>query len=167
MRYIVISLIIGAAVVAWLLLTPKPLRQGETAPSFVLPTMKGRLFDLDTYEGKTVSLVFFSPSDDDARTLFRDFRYVTDAYRSSPNVKFLAVAVDGTPQRVSMFMSQFNFPGEILCDMDHQLVDAYRLSSFPTVYVLDRELTVKYVVKGWKKDFVRELIPAIRRVAGK
>jgi len=165
LKYLILVILVGGGICVWLLLTPKALRTGEQAPSFALETVNGRVFDLDTYSDKAVCVVFFSVEDDNAKDLFADFHYVSDQFRGNSDIGFLAIAVDGSPQRVKLFMSHSPFPGPILLDPDKLVAEGFRVSSFPVIYVLDPDLLVSYTLAGWERDYVRELIPALRRAS--
>ncbi len=163
MRYLIIVIILGLGAAAYLYFTPKPLGQGEEMPVFSLETVHGRPFDIEKYYGKTICLIFFSMEDEAARRMFSDFHFLTDQLKGNPNVKYVAVAVDGTPSRAKLFISQYKFPGDVLFDSDKTVTKSFRLTSFPFIYIVDSEGLISYSIGGWERDHIRELLPAIKR----
>jgi peroxiredoxin len=166
MRYLVIVLVLATAFAAWLYFTPKQKKVGESADAFILNTATGRVVDTEKLAGKCKCLVFFSTDDEESRVMLSQFRYVTDHFRGNANVRFLAIAVNGTKERVPLFMSQYAFPGDVLLDGDGSVAALYRVSTLPAVFVVDADDQIAFSVNGWRRDNIREINPILRKTAG-
>jgi peroxiredoxin len=164
-RYLVTILLLALAAAVWLYVTPKQMKRGEIVTPFVLNTMKGRAVDYEKLAGKTKCILFFSVDDEESRQMFSEFRFITEHFKSRGDVRFLAIAVNGTRERVPIFMSPYQFPGDVLLDEDGSVARSFRVGGLPALFVVNGGDEVTLSMKGWKRDDIREIIPAIRMAA--
>lgn len=115
----------------------------KEAPIFRLPTTDGS-FDLTDSRGKPIVLSFinsWSPASVEQML-------VLSGLANEERFKVVAVAVQETSSKISIFRKRGGYEVPIVIDQDGELVEAYELSSLPTHYFLDRKGVVKKVVKG-------------------
>lgn len=167
MRYLVIILLLALAAAVWLYLTPKQMKTGERVTPFVLNTMTGRAADYEKLAGKAKCILFFSVDEDESQDMFSQIHYATDHFKMRGDVRFIAIAARGTKDRVKLFMSQYQFPGDVLLDEDGTVTQAFRVTRLPAVFVVNTNDEVTLSLKGWEKDVIREIIPAVRAAAAK
>jgi peroxiredoxin len=162
-RYLIILILIAIGIGAYIYLTPKTLKKGDTIPPFELETASGRLIDIEKYEGKALLIVFFSIDDDITRSVFSDFHFISDQFKGDPDVRFIAIAVDGTPERLKLFLSQYKFPGDVLVDDGTLVSEIFQLTTYPFFYITNGERKIVYTIEGFARNDIRELTPALRR----
>ena len=163
MRYIIILVLIGLGAAAFIYLTPKTLKNGDIVPTFELPTVSGKAFSIEKYEGKVLLLALFSIDDEQSRMLFSDFHFIQDQFSGDPAVRFVAIAVDGTPERVKLFLSHFRFQGDVLVDDGRVIKEQFQCTSFPILYITNARHEIIYTINGFNREDIREVIPALRR----
>ena len=163
MRYLIILILAGLGAAAYIYLTPKTLKNGDVIPDFELETLSGRPFSLEKYEDKTLLVALFSIDDEESRIFFSDFHFIHEHFKSDPDVRFLAIAADGTPERLKLFLSHARFPGEVLLDDGFVVKEQFQCASFPMVFITNKSHEITYTIKGFSRDVIREIIPALRR----
>ncbi|MBL0174767.1 MAG: TlpA family protein disulfide reductase [Ignavibacteria bacterium] len=163
MRYLIILILIAIGIGAYIYLSPKTLKKGDTIPPFELETARGKFLDIEKYEGKALLIVFFSVDDDVSRDVFSDFHFISDQFKGDADVRFIAIAVDGTPERLKLFLSQYRFPGDVLVDDGTFVAEVFQVTSFPMFYITNGERKIVYTIEGFARNDIRELTPALRR----
>lgn len=131
---------------------------------FELETIHHRPFDLSRHSGKYLCIIFFSVDDEQSRELFQYARILTKTFQSNSQVRFIAIATDGTYDRLKLFISQFEFHGDILLDTEKTVAQQFRVSTLPAFFVGDKTGTIRYDLTGWRKDYVRELVQKIKEI---
>ncbi|NGP46580.1 thioredoxin-dependent thiol peroxidase [Bacillaceae bacterium SIJ1] len=98
--------------------------EGQTAPSFTLPSQTGENISLEDFSGKYVVLYFY-PKDmtPGCTTEACDFR---DHYTSFVDENAVIIGVSPDPvKRHQTFVEKHDLPFYLLADEDHQLAEAY------------------------------------------
>ena len=101
-----------------------PMKIGDPAPAFELPTDKGETVRLSDFAGKKVVLFFYPRADTPTCTVeacaFRDdYSAFLDL-----DVAVLGISPD-TVKAQSKFSRKFGLPYPLLADADHQVAEAY------------------------------------------
>jgi peroxiredoxin len=163
MRYMLILILAGLGAAAYIYLTPKTLKNGDVVPDFELETISGKPFSLDKYEDKILLVALFSIDDEESRIFFSDFHFIFDHFKSDPQIRFIAIASDGTAERVKLFLSHARFPGDVLLDDGFVVKEQFKCASFPMIYITNNTHEIIYTIKGFSREVIREIIPALRR----
>ena len=100
------------------------LKEGQTAPEFVLKDEDGRKHALKDYRGKYV-LLYFYPKDDTSgcTTEACNFRDDYSAYKDA-GVIILGVSADDEQSHLK-FKTKYSLPFTLLADMEKEVVNKY------------------------------------------
>ena len=126
------------------------LKEGSTAPDFVLMDQNEQAHSLSDYRGKRIVLYFY-PKDDTpgCTTEACEFRDDYDAYAEAGAV-ILGVSPD-SPKSHKKFKEKYNLPFTLLSDETHEVLEAYGvwgakkmygkeyMGVFRTTYVIDED----------------------------
>ena len=125
-----------------------PMKIGDTAPAFELPTDKGETVRLSDFAGKKVVLFFYPRADTPTCTVeacaFRDdYSAFLDL-----EVAVLGISPD-TVKAQSKFSRKFGLPYPLLADADHQVAEAYGVKADAGValrglFLIDPEGTIMH-----------------------
>jgi peroxiredoxin len=140
-----------------------PLSVGTKAPDFTLKTVDGKSYSLSSYKGKPVLLEFFAVwcphCQAESKVLnqldaaFGPHGMQTLAVLASPYGKNydnsggtdLSIA---TKSDINWFNSNFNVKHPTLIDPTFATVNKYGASSYPTLYVLDKNGIIRFANTG-------------------
>lgn len=140
----------GIAFSLWLL-SPAPAPATETQlkswsdgakPIFVLQDLAGRDLALESARGHAVVVHFFAtwcePCRDELPALQRF------AERAGPTaIRVIAISVAEVDDRVRRFVEKYPFKLPIVLDRDRAVAKAWDVSTLPTTFILDANLTPK------------------------
>ena len=142
---------------------PSPLSVGTKAPDFTLKTVDGKSYTLSSYKGKPVLLEFFAVwcphCQAESKVLnqldaaFGPHGLQTIAVLASPYGKNydnsggtdLTIA---TKSDINWFISNFKVTHLTLIDPTFATVNKYGASSYPTLYVLDKNGIIRFANTG-------------------
>jgi len=111
------------------------------APAFTLQNLDGETRTLKSYEG-TPTVLFFWNSDTISR--------VAHAYDGEADV--VSVVVDwGTMKKIREHVADHDVDYEVLLG-DQKTVEAYDVTAFPTIYVLDSDGNVSSTLVGYTTE---------------
>ena len=115
---------------------PEPLKAGDKAPNFTLPSLHAQPISLGNFRRGVVVLNFWAtwcpPCVEEAPSLKR----FADELRGS-GVTVIGVSVDHDPQALERFVSEAQLTFPIARDPDQAVASRYGTFKFPETYILD------------------------------
>ena len=99
-------------------------KEGDTAPDFVLKHEDGQIMNLSDFRGSRVVLYFYPKDDTPGCTKEAcSFRDAGDVY-AEKNIKVLGVSPDDDASH-RKFAAKYNLPFQLLADPDHKIAQSY------------------------------------------
>jgi peroxiredoxin len=142
---------------------PSPLSVGTKAPDFTLKTVDGKSYTLSSFKGKPVLLEFFAvwcPHCQAESTVLNQL----DAAFGPHGLQTLAVLASpygknydnsggtdlsiATKSDINWFISNFKVKHPTVIDPTFATVNKYGASSYPTLYVLDKNGIIRFANTG-------------------
>ena len=123
-----------------------PLR-GSLAPNFELAGLEGERISLSDYHGSVVLINFWATWCTPCRAEMPMFQEYYERY-ADQGLEILAVNFDSPLRDVMTFRFDHDLGFPILIDESESVVDLYRIWSFPTTFVIDREGIIRFVHYG-------------------
>jgi thiol-disulfide isomerase/thioredoxin len=135
---------------------------GRTAPAFDLDLMDGGKFSLEAQRGKTVILSFWASWCGPCR---KELPALSQLQKDRPDLAIFAVNVDRDPKLAQRFLSQVKVELPIVWDPNSISLGQYEVLSMPTMFLLDKNLTVKFRKTGFSEENgLKELLSALEGV---
>jgi thiol-disulfide isomerase/thioredoxin len=119
--------------------------QGQSAPSFPVPTLTGASSGLNAYRGRIVVMNLWASWCPPCRAEMPDLQRLYAAYKSR-DVVVLGVDQGESAQRVSAFAQSLGIHYPILLDQQQQYGRVYAALGLPTTIVIDAQ---GIVVRGF------------------
>ena len=133
------------------------LEAGEGAPPFTAPTLEGdSQLSLSSYRGKVVYLDFWASWCGPCATALP----LLDALRKefpSESFQVLAVNVDRNPEDARRFLARRPIGYPSVSDPEGSLPGRFGVETMPTSFLIDRDGTIRYVHRGFRKSDVDAL----------
>jgi len=99
-------------------------KEGDTAPDFILKHKDGEIMNLADFRGQKVVLYFYPKDDTPGCTKQAcSFRDANEVYEQK-GIKVLGVSMDDDESHQN-FAAKYNLPFQLLADPDHKIADAY------------------------------------------
>ncbi len=136
---------------------------GRTAPAFEGQMLGGESFSLEAQRGKTVILSFWASWCGPCR---QELPALQELAAKRPDLAVFAVNVDREPARARQFLDQVKVDLPVVWDPDSVALGQYEVLSMPTMFLLDKNLTVKFRKTGFSKTAgLTELEAALAEVS--
>lgn len=153
-------------------LKPTPIRAGDNAIDFTLPTLDTETVTLSRLRGSVVVLEFWATWCGPCREGLRLLQeFATWAEASGQPIRVYAVNVlERFPSEnerkagVGAFWKSHRFTMPTLLDLDNTVVEAYGYPAIPMTVIIDAEGKVAYVHSGSDPDLVEILKDEVHRV---
>ncbi len=125
---------------------PEPTREprkidlgsGKLAPDFEIELVDGEKVTLSSYQGKVVLLNFWGTWCPPCRAEMPALQRIWEEYEDR-GVVFLGVAIYDEPAEVEDFAESYGITYPLGIDTLGHLTVSYRVTSFPTTFLIDRE----------------------------
>lgn len=108
-------------------------KEGETAPDFILKHEDGEIMNFSDFQGQKVVLYFYPKDDTPGCTKeacsFRD----ADGIFKEKNIKVLGVSPDKETSH-QKFKDKYSLPFQLLSDPDHEIAEAYAAYGEKSMY---------------------------------
>ncbi len=136
---------------------------GRTAPAFEGQMLEGEHFSLEAQRGKVVILSFWASWCGPCR---QELPALQALAAKRPELAVFAVNVDREPARARQFLEQVKVDLPVVWDPDSVALGQYEVLSMPTMFLLDKNLTVKFRKTGFSKEAgLTELEAALAEVS--
>jgi len=133
-------------------------RVSRPCPSFDLTGRDGENYTLESLEGQVVVMDVWATWCGPCRRKFPEYQAAYDRYGSRPDVTFLAVSVDETPEVIEPFLDRYGYTFPT-AHGGREFGRAMEVEGIPTLFVIDPEGVIRHVELGFNDtgDFVEEL----------
>ncbi len=122
-------------------------RMNPPAPNFSLPEVDGGQFDLQSYRGQPVLLVFWTASCSICQRELPLLSQLEPDFRNN-HVRLVAIHL-GTPDEAREYMSSNRIRLTSLSDADGSAARAYHVGGVPKLVLIDAEGRIKHNTSGW------------------
>jgi peroxiredoxin len=138
------------------------LGSGKTAQDFEIELIDGRVVNLSNYRGKVVVLNFWGTWCPPCRAEMPALQRIWEEYKEK-EVIFLGIAIYDESEEVKEFSETYGITYPLGVDLLGQLTVAYRVTNFPTTFLIDRDgnevrRIVNPVNEGLLKIFLRGML---------
>lgn len=134
----------------------------KPAPEFDLKTLDGGSFKLADQRGKPLVLSFWASWCGPCR---QELPALSELQKQRSDVKIVAVNVDRDPKMAEKFLAQVKVELPIIWDPDSVALGQYEVLSMPTMFLLDKNLVVRFRKTGFSQE--RGLVELIAALDGK
>ncbi|MBI3753714.1 MAG: TlpA family protein disulfide reductase [Deltaproteobacteria bacterium] len=167
---VIIGAVVAIVVVVVLLITIEqrqkfePVLEGDSAPDFTLPDLKGKMYTLSDYKGKVVFVNFWAtwckPCEEEMPSMQRMYEVIKKGY---PDFELLAVSVDSKESEVvESFVKKYGITFPVLHDKKGKIKEIYKTTGVPETFIIDQNGIIAEKVWGpqnWTtKESVRTII---------
>lgn len=121
---------------------------GRTAPDIEAPLLDGGEFSLAAQRGKTVVLSFWASWCGPCR---QELPALEALAKARGDIEVFAVNVDRDPALARRFLSQVTIDLPIVMDPESAALGLYEVLSMPTMFLVDRNGTVKFRKTGFSQ----------------
>lgn len=134
----------------------------KAAPDFQLKTLDGGSFKLADQRGKPLVISFWASWCGPCR---QELPALSELQKQRSDVKIIAVNVDRDPKLAEKFLAAVKVELPIIWDPDSIALGQYEVLSMPTMFLLDKDLVVRFRKTGFSPD--RGLVELIAALDGK
>lgn len=139
------------------------LKQGEIPPDFELTTLTGDVVKLSDYKGNKVILNFWASWCPPCKAEMPHMQKYYEENRDAENVEILAVNWKTTERtslaNIEKFIDAYGLTFPIPVDQEDKVIDAYRIVTIPTTYMIHTDGTIGYKVSyEMNEDMIKELV---------
>ena len=134
------------------MIDPSNLKVGDSIPIFILNDQDGNAFNIDSYKGKKVMVIYFYPKDDTPGCT-KEACTFRDAYESFTDldVKVIGISADDVESH-KKFVEKYKLPFTLLADIDNNVRDQFGvpkslLGLIPgrVTYVINKNGIISYI----------------------
>lgn len=150
---------LAGSVLCTLLLSAGAVAADRDAPDFVLPAANGSNVRLSEHRGDVVLLLFWSSHCSTCAAQLSALDALDGTYQSA-GLTTLAVSVDDEPARALAYAQEHRTHFPLLLDRSKQVGRAFGVVQLPTLVLIDRSGTVRYMNSDPSRDqssLVREV----------
>ena len=138
------------------------LGSGKTAQDFEIELIDGQVVNLSNYRGKVVVLNFWGTWCPPCRAEMPALQRIWEEYKDK-EVILLGIAIYDESEEVKEFSETYGITYPLGVDLLGQLTVAYRVTNFPTTFLIDRDgnevrRIVNPVNEGFLKIFLRGML---------
>lgn len=136
------------------------------AIDFTLTDQYGNTHSLSDYKGKTIFLNFWATWCPPCRAEMPDIQKIYDTYSTEGDDALIVLGVaapnygdEKDEEGIKQFLKENGYTYPVLMDTNAELFDAYRIYSFPTTFMIDRNGNVFGYVSGQlSEDTMKSII---------
>ena len=142
-------LVIVMGIAAWQ--TRHMVGKGERAPSLELTDLNGTHASLADNSGKKVVLYFFAPWCSVCHAASGNINALREAYKDDEMAIYAVGLSWETVDELNQFAREHELNVPVLIGTD-QTAAAYRISSFPSIYILDEDHRIAHHLAGYTTE---------------
>lgn len=153
---VIIGAVVAIVVAVVLLITIEqrqkfePVLEGDSAPDFTLPDLKGKMYTLSDYKGKVVFVNFWAtwckPCEEEMPSMQRMYEVIKKGY---PDFELLAVSVDSKESDVvEAFVKKYGITFPVLHDKKGKIKELYKTTGVPETFIIDQNGIIAEKVWG-------------------
>ncbi|SDI69128.1 thiol-disulfide oxidoreductase ResA [Alteribacillus bidgolensis] len=139
-------------------------KEGDTAPNFILTTMEGEEVELEDLRGQGVFLNFWGTY---CPPCVDEMPYMDNHYQDFKDrgVEILAVNVGESDLAIERFVDRLDLTFPVLKDKNKSVMDRYGVGPLPSTYLVDENGEVKRILTGAMteediKGYMEEIEPS-------
>ncbi|AOV08480.1 peroxiredoxin family protein [Sporosarcina ureilytica] len=124
------------------------LEQGDTPPDFELTTLTGEVVTLSELKGQKVILNFWASWCGPCKAEMPHMQNYYENYKDLANVEIVAVNMTTQERKgvegIENFIEEYGLTFPIPLDEDGEVIDAYRVMTIPTTYMIGTDGTIAH-----------------------
>jgi peroxiredoxin len=128
-------------------------QNGAVAPSFSLVDRTGQTISLEHFKGKIIFLGFWGTWCAPCREELPALDKLYAKYRKA-GLEVIGISIKSSRSDVEKFLRNVPVNFHILLDGDDKAGDAYRVSSLPTGFLIDKNGVIRYKHMGFGDEFL-------------
>ncbi len=137
---------------------------GKPAPEFSKRDLSGILRSINSYSGRNLILVFWTPSCPHCTRELPRLQQFIDSENGNPNTEILAITGATKDDDVKSFFKSENIRFPVLMDEDRSLFSLYSVSAVPIIYIINRKGIVIEELSGehpWIGEVLSSILSAL------
>lgn len=138
--------------------TDHPL-SGAPAPDFTLAARSGEPASVSAYAGRVVLVDFWATWCQPCRSSFPEYQALLARYGGA--VAVVAISEDDEAGGIDSFVAETGVRFPIAWDSDKSVAQRYRISSMPTLFIIDQSGLVRFVHAGFRAGDQQQISAAI------
>ncbi len=127
--------------------------QGKAAPNFTLKSEAGVNMKLSEYRGQVVMLNFWATWCGPCRQEMPHLNELSSKYERL-GFTLMGINIDEDPQRANNMVDKLLVGYPVLYDQSKAISKLYQVDAMPTTLLIDRDGRVRYVHRGYKKEYL-------------
>ena len=141
---------------------PEIIKVGDTAPTFTLKTLDGKVFNTNELKGKVIYLNFFATW---CGICIKEMPFIeSDIWKSIKHDNFvmLSIAREQTVEEIEKFRKDKNYTLPFAVDSTREIYSLFAPQYIPRNIVIDKDGTIIYTGKNYNKDEFDKMIKLIK-----
>ena len=140
-----------------------PLEPRLLAPDWSMVGLDGKMYNLEALRGRIVVINFWGSWCPPCRVELPHYQKFFRRYRNDESLVILSINTELSPdpkKRLSLarnFALKYNLTFPVLPDMRGKVSKAYRVSSYPTIYVVDKDGFIRKRLEGYYAGVMEDL----------
>ena len=153
-----------SVVLSSLCLAKTPLKVGSIVPKLVLTDLQGKEFDLDKHLGEnTVLLTFFTTWSKNCKAELAFLNELKTQYKKE-KLEVIAISLDRKATDLDKFIKETKYDFTFLPNKKLKYLDAYRILIIPTLFVINKDGTLKSIYVDFDKNVEKKLTEDLKKI---
>jgi peroxiredoxin len=136
------------------------LKVGTAAPNFKLISSNGDSVNLSDYKGEFVLLDFWYVG---CKPCIKAYWDIDSLKQELGNKRFVVLGMNAINRsnKINRFKDKYNYKDEVAICRKTSIIDDYKISAYPTIYIVNKEGKIVFASAGYYSDLkkkIREVI---------